>query len=255
MTELEQALRQLGSELTFPETPDVAAAVSVRLAAGPARRRPTLPPRRTLALVLALLVVAVGLALAVPPARTAILDFFGLRGATVERVETLPPVPSGAGRNLALGQNVGLEEAERLAAFDVLVPEELGEPDSAWHTGFLPGGRVALVYEPREGLPLTRETGVGLLVTEFRGDLAPELVGKLVSQATRVERLRVDGLPAIWLEGGPHEVLFRAPDGEILADTVRLAGNTLLLQRGTLLVRLEGTFSRERAVEIAESLR
>jgi hypothetical protein len=255
VTELEQTLRGLGSELAFPETPDIAAAVRARLAERPARRRPVLPSRRTLALAFAILALAAGLAMAVPPARTAILDFFGLRGATIERVETLPPVPTGVGRNLALGQRVGLEEAERLAAFDVLVPEALGAPDSVWHTGFLPGGRVSLIYEPREGLPLTRETGVGLLVTEFRGDLAPELVGKLVDQATRVERLTVDGFPAVWLEGGPHEVLFRGPDGEILADTVRLAGNTLLVQRGRLLVRLEGTLSRDRAVDLAESLR
>jgi hypothetical protein len=255
MTELEHALRRLGPELVFPETPDVAAAVGARLAERPARRRPILPSRRTLALVLALLVVAVGLALAVPPARTAILDFFGLRGATVERVETLPPLPTSVDRSLGLGQRVGLEEAERLAAFDVVVPEALGEPDGTWHSGSIPGGQVSLVYTPREGLPRTRETGVGLLVTEFRGDLAPELIGKVAGQATLVERLTVDGFPAIWLEGGPHEVFFRAPDGEILADTVRLAGNTLLLQRGTLLVRLEGTFSRDRAVEIAESLR
>lgn len=255
MTELEQALRRLGPELVFPETPDIAAGVRARLAERPARRRLVLPTRRTLALVLALLVVAVGLALAVPPARTAILDFLGLRGATVERVDTLPPLPERVDINLGLGQRVGLDEAERLAAFDVLVPEELGEPDSAWHAGSIPGGRVSLVYAPREGLPRTRETRVGLLVTEFRGDLAPELVGKVAGQATRVERLTVDGFPAIWLEGGPHEVFFRAPDGVIRADTVRLAGNTLLLQRGTLLVRLEGTFSRDRAVEIAESLR
>jgi len=251
MTELEQALRQLGPQLAFPETPDVAATVRAQLAERPARRRPALPPRRTLALAFALLALAAGLAMAVPPARTAILDFLGLRGATVERVETLPP---GVGINLELGQRVGLEEAERLAAFDVLVPEALGEPDSVWHSGFLPGGRISLVYAPREGLPRTRETGVGLLVTEFRGDIAPELIGKLAPQATRVERLTVDGSPAVWLEGGPHEVFFRAPNGEILGDTVRLAGNTLLLERGTLLVRLEGTFSRDRAVELAESL-
>jgi hypothetical protein len=255
LTELEQALRGLGSEIVFPETPDIASAVRGRLAERTARRRPVLPSRRTLAVAFAILALAAGLAMAVPPARTAILDFFGLRGATVERVDELQPLPSGPGRNLGLGQRVGLEEAEGLAAFDVLVPEALGEPDSVWHSGFLPGGRISLIYAPREELPRTRETGVGLLVTEFRGDVAPELVGKLVDQATRVERLTVDGSPAIWLEGGPHEVFFRAPDGEILGDTVRLAGNTLLLEQGTLLVRLEGTFSRDRAVELAESLR
>ncbi len=35
---------------------------------------------------------------------------------------------------------------------------------------------------------------------------------------------------------------------------VRLAGNTLLVERDDVLVRIEGEISRERALEIAESL-
>ena len=40
--------------------------------------------------------------MAVPQARTAILEFFRLRGATVERVETLPRVPSATENALDL---------------------------------------------------------------------------------------------------------------------------------------------------------
>jgi hypothetical protein len=38
-------------------------------------------------------------------------------------------------------------------------------------------------------------------------------------------------------------------------DELRLAQNVLLMQRGNLLVRLEGAFDRDRALEIAGSLR
>jgi hypothetical protein len=254
MTDLEQALFRLGPEIAFPETPDVAGAVAQRLAERPPLRRlRRLPARRTLALAFAVLVVAVGLAMAVPPARTAILEFFGLRGATVERVDELRPLPDRVGRDLLLGDRLELTEAARRAAFDVLVPERLGAPDSVWYSEFPAGGRVSLVYRPREGLPPTRETGVGLLVTEFRGDFDPDFIGKFAPQATRVEHLTVGGASAIWFEGGPHEVLFRAPDGQVIPDTIRLAGNTLLLERGNVLVRLEGTLSRDEAVAIAES--
>ena len=37
-------------------------------------------------------------------------------------------------------------------------------------------------------------------------------------------------------------------------DMGRLAGNTLLVEHGTKLVRIEGEIDRERAIEIAESL-
>ncbi len=117
-----------------------------------------------------------------PPARSAILDFFGLRGATIERVETLPtlPAPAGVSPNLMLGRPVPLEEAEQLAAFPVLIPKALGGPDHVFYSSSVPGGRVSLVYRPEDGLSASRYTGVGLLVTEFRGDLSPELIGKLV---------------------------------------------------------------------------
>jgi hypothetical protein len=256
MTELESALVRLGAELEFPETPDIAEAVRRRLAARPAQRYSRLPARRTLALVLVAVALALGAAFAVPPARSAILDLLGLSGASVERVETLPQVPLSTAAALALGEPVTLEEARGLASFGVLVPEELGAPDDVFHSSSVPGGRVSLVYRPDGGLSRSRYTGVGLLVTEFRGDLIPDFVGKLAGQTTRIEELSVDGNPAIWLQGGPHAVTFGTPGAGIAEDTMRLAGNTLLLERGTVLVRLEGSsdLSRERAIEIAQSL-
>jgi hypothetical protein len=79
-------------------------------------------------------------------------------------------------------------------------------------------------------------------------------VGKIAGQATSVERLRVDGQPAIWIEGAPHFFFYRR-GGRYLETTLRLAQNVLLLERGRLLVRVEGAFDRERALEIARSLR
>ena len=83
MSELERKLTALGAELEWPETP----AFSLRLEAAPARRSRW---RRPLVVAIALVVVAIGIAFAVPPARSAILDFLHLGGVTVERVSTLP---------------------------------------------------------------------------------------------------------------------------------------------------------------------
>src|SRR4029453_9608988 len=81
---LEQRLQALGRELEYPSEPDVTEAVLARL-----DRRPF--PWRLVVIAAAVLALAIGAAFAVPQARSAILRFFHLRGASVERVETLPP--------------------------------------------------------------------------------------------------------------------------------------------------------------------
>jgi hypothetical protein len=260
MTELERALVRLGGDLVFPETPDVFTAVRGRLEQAPARRRT--PSRRALVVAFVALAVAVGAAMAVPAARTAILELFGLRGATVTRVETLPRVetrpeaPAPTAAELELGSPVPVVDGlVRVNWPHLLVPETLGPPDAAYYSSVLRDGKVSLVYEPGAGVPRSRFTGVGILITEFRGDVEPAYLDKLADAGTSIQRLRIGRDPAIWLEGGPHYVAFRTPDGGFAEDVARLAGDTLLVQRGRLLVRIEGELERDRAVEIARSLR
>ena len=124
MPELEVALVELGRSIDFPPTPDLSARVRERIAAEPPRRG-FVPVRRTLVIALALIAVAVGALMAVPGTRAAILEFFGVRGVAIERVETLPTVPTNV--DLNLGDPVTLERARELAGFDVVVPEALGE--------------------------------------------------------------------------------------------------------------------------------
>jgi len=88
MPELELALTDLGRHVEFPPTPDVTPRVRERLAERPGSRR-GLTRRRGLALAFALLAVAVAAVLAVPQTRAAILEFFHLRGVTIERVGEL----------------------------------------------------------------------------------------------------------------------------------------------------------------------
>jgi hypothetical protein len=254
MSELEQALARLGAEIDFPPTPDAATAVHPRLTDPPAHPRRPRASRRTLAIALAALAAAGGAAFAVPSARSAILEWLGLRGATVQRVEQLPQLPAGLSRRLELGDPVPIEGGRPRVDFPVLVPAALGVPDAAYYSAQPPGGKISLVYEPRDSLPRSRFTGVGAIVSEFYGDVTPELVAKLVGEGAVVARVDVDGRPGLWIEG-QHALLFRSRDGQILEERGRLAGNTLLVEHGSLLVRLEGEFTRERALEIAASLR
>ena len=239
MAELELELRRLGREVAWPETPELAGAVRRRIEAPPERRfRP-----RTLAIALAILAVAVGAVLAVPPARTAILDWLGFGGVEIRRVAELPQVPA-EGR-LVLGDRVSLERARALAEHPVLVPDEASfeQPDAVYVDPFAPGRPVALVYGPL-GRPR-------LLVLEFR---AAPLIEKALLGETRVERVTVDGAPGLWIEGPRHEFFYRTLEREAMRDTQRLAGNTLLWTRGPLTLRIEGDVSKAEAVRIAESM-
>jgi hypothetical protein len=231
-------------------------------AAEPARRtrfagsrgRRALPIGRPLAIALAaLLVLAGGVFAAVPGVRDSVLEFFGLQGATIERREQLPPAPKPG--PLGLGERTSLAGARESLGFEPLVPEAAGRLDGVFVDRGVPGGRVSLVYRARELLPEARSNGLGLLVDEFRGDLAPEYIGKIAPEATRIERLRIDGERAIWLEGAPHFFFYRSRERSITEDRLRIAQNVLLLEQGRLLVRLEGAFGRERAVTLARSLR
>ena len=149
MAELDAVLTELGRHVEFPPTPNLAPAVRRRLGERRSWRRPVV-------VALAVLVVAIGAALAVPAARTAILDWLGLRTVHIVRVEKLPPAPVIG--NLDLGRPVTLAEARRRAPW-LLVPAD--EPDGAYISTAIPGGKVSLLW----GTPAS----VRLLLTEFRG--------------------------------------------------------------------------------------
>ena len=249
---LEQRLAALAAEVEFPPTPDLAATVRSRIAEGAPRppRRPV-PARRSLALALAVLLVLAAVAGAVPAVRDAVGDLLGLDGATVERVPQMPEAPG----SLDLGRPVTLAEARERVAFPVRVPADtaLGEPDAVYLRGRRPFAQVTLVHRPQPGLPRIATGPVGLLLTEFRGDLDPDLVQKFIGPGTGTRRVRVCPDDGFWIEG-PHSFAYRDAQGEVRTEDRRLAANTLLWQRGPVLLRLESELPLRRALEIARTV-
>jgi hypothetical protein len=247
MSELELALVDLGRQVDVPPTPDLAPRVRARLAEGPAKRSRVGRPRGLAIALAAALVVAVGALLAVPGTRAAILELFHLRGVTIKRVDELPTVSLQRGFNdLFLGEQVTLEEARRRADFDVVVPEALGDPDAIYFQDNPPGGMVSFVYgtpeEPRA------------LFTEFPATVR-EVIFKKVAAGTDIAPVTVEGGQGFFLSGDPHEFGYFDRHGQFHEEIVRLAGNTLLWERGSLTLRLEAVINREEALEIARSVR
>jgi hypothetical protein len=241
VNELEQQLIDLGSALEIPDAPDLVAAVRDRLPSRRARPRVRWPAprarrRRTVVLGVALAVLLAGTAAAIPPVRHAIERVFGIKGAVVERVPTLPKT---AGGTLHLGRRITVSDARHAASFTALLPAS--GVSAAYVANDVAGGRISL-------------TSGGLLITEFRGTSRPFIL-KMIAVGTRVIHTEVDGQPAAFLEGAPHDVFFLDANGTPRTDQVRLAGNVLLWQRGPLTLRIEGTRSLTAALALARSLR
>lgn len=242
MTELERELVALGPALDYPPTPDLAPRVRARL-----EERRTFfqfPLRRALALGLVVVLVAVGALMAVPSTRSAILEWLGVEGVTIEPVETLPAVEPRA--DLDLGEAVSLEEAERRAGHDVRVPEELGPPDAVYVRSSFPLEVVSLVYQGDE-------EDEEFLLTQFRGGVRRVVAKKLVQPGTTVVPVTLAGGSGFWIEGDPHVVAWVDEDGMVRTDELAVAGNVLLWEDGDLTLRLEGARTLREALRIASS--
>ena len=240
MTPLERELQALSSALDWPDTPDLAGRVVARTA----DERPRPVVRRRLALALAIVLAALVAVLAVPPARTAVFEWLGIGAAQIIQVDDLPSLSPTPGLEI-LGDRVTLDQARARAGFAFAdPPDDERAPDEI---RLAPGTRVTYVWRD--------DARVRLLVTQFPGDATePGLVKKLVSSATQTHMLDIDGHRALWLEGGPHAVLFVSPDGNIGDDFGWLAGNTLLVENDGVTVRIEAQVGRDDAIELARSL-
>jgi hypothetical protein len=242
---LERELSALAPALDWPDAPDVTVAVAARVAA----LEPRPAPRRRLALALAVVAAALLAVLAVPPARTAIFDWLGIGSAQIVQVDELPTVPSSPDLDL-LGALISLDQARDEAGFAFAEPPE-GEPDPD-EIRIARGRRVSYLWRD--------SAGIRLLITQFPGVSAdPGLLKKLVVKkvaggGTTIDQFTVDGDRAVWLRGGPHVVYVLARGGFVREDAGWLAGNTLLVDRDGVTVRIEGALRRKEAVELVRAM-
>jgi hypothetical protein len=252
---IERRLADLAGEVEFPPTPEIAAAIRTRVEEQAGGRRTWRgPARRTLAIGLTTLLVAGATAYAASPAfRDALRDLLDIGGVRIERVEELPLVPERT--ELDLGEPVSMSEATRRAGFAPLVPSSsaLGPP-SGVHIRDADGvAIVSLVWDPNATLPESAQTGTGLLLSEFRARLDHPVFRKQIAD-TRVVPVRIGGERGYWLRGPEHVIAYRGGGGGFVTEP-RLAGNTLVWQRGPTTLRLEGEIPKARALRIARSLR
>ena len=228
MTELERALVQLGRELDLPPEPDLRSRVRDRIERRPRYRRALVP-------ALALL-VSLGIAFAVPDARSAILRFFHIGAVTIERVETLPAA-SPRSLTAGLGPSLSLKEAETRSGLALV----------------LNGTRPQRFYG-RPGLiaTLLQYRGKPVLLAELQGDQMG-VSKKLLGSSTRFEVVRI-GSFGFWLEGGKHVLIWSPRSGEVAQMERRLAGNVLIWTDGDRTFRLEGGLTKGQMLELGRQI-
>lgn len=258
MPELEQQLTALAGQVEWPATPNLVPAVRSRITAPVVLRAPWYQSRWALAATA--VIIALAALAAYPPSRDAVAGWINVH-VFFQRVQVVPtpsPLPPGPlGERLGLGGETTLADARKKVDWHILVPSKLGEADEVYlqlpPDG--PGkGEVTLVYSTRPGIPVAGETGVAVLVTEARGAVDTGFFGKMLGPDTTMQELTIAGHHGYWLAGSPHLFFFIDADGRFRNETMRLAANTLILDVGGTIVRIEGKLTKAQALEIAASL-
>ena len=236
---LEDELVLLGRTLAAGPVPDVRAAVtaSLRTEAAPAKRWGL--RRRLTATVAAVAVALTGALVVSPAARAAAVRLLSFVG--IELVDTPAPAPPGPG-TLPAERRTPLEQARRQVRFPVLVPASLGTPDAV---SVSDGGRVVTLTYRAKGAR-------GALRIDESGDRLQPFFTKYVDSST-AEYTQIGDAMGLWIRRA-HSVAYVDANGVPKPETVRLAAQTLLVDRSVVTVRIEGAASRDEAVAIAATL-
>ncbi len=238
---LTTALADLAIE--FPEAPKLEATF-VRLSSPPVRRTTI---RRVVAVAI---VTAFAVVVLVAPIREAVADWLGIGVIRIVEVDEVP-----ADLEDTIG-DLGVELGE--GAF-ILGPDDpvvaiLGGPKTYTRVRDDRIVEISFVWLPTDRLPEVGSTGVGALLTRFDGSLDGPIIEKSVGQGTNVVVVAVGEGQGHWIEGAPHTFGYLDARGEIVFETLRLAGNALLWEADGFAYRFESGLDLEAAIEVAESL-
>ena len=263
--ELERELRELGSLIDYPPTPNVARAarnVLDEAANEQSRRLRRAFPTIRWAAVAAAFVLVVAVPTLSPGLRATVSDWFvagtlyqgtGVDAGSPERQSEADAPAAGvskSGTSPALaprfsGEQISLREARARMDGALLLPRmpKLGKPDEVYAAGTSRKKDAMLVY--RSGLPPLGGTGISLVLTEIPGDVEPAYLSGKTTVGSELERVSVGEGSGYWSSGG------RLPS----AMDPRLPGPVLLWEQGGVALRLEADVQKEQAIRIAESVR
>lgn len=246
---LESMLQAVSTEV-FPPTPSLAAAVTEHITTEERVHRPA--PRLSWAAKVAVAAAALLIAPVVfsGAAREAVADLLGVEGIGITFGDFDPSEIAGPEiARLQLGELVGVEEAAERSEIDLRGPSALD-------------GGVLVYFDPTIGATGMVST-VGsspvephrlTLITEFQAILERDFLKKVSGAGTSVQPVNVAGSDGYWISGEPHLISYLAGPGPARQERLRMAGNALIWDRGSITYRIEGAGSLGEALEIADRM-
>lgn len=249
--DLERELGDLRRWVAYPPTPELASAATARLRGErPTDVRLLTGGRRSFAAAAAAIALLLGTAALSETVRDAVADALGIPGIRIELIDDDPTAaPGDATPDLGLGEQLSLSAANAALAVPVIAPEpdRFGLPDAIFLRR-LPDGTdvVSLVFQPDERLPETAETGVGLLLMQFRTDAGTLAMVKSIARDGIVRGVSIDGAAGFWIEGTTQLT--------IAGSDTRATANVLIWQANGVSYRLESALPMEQTIAIAERM-
>jgi hypothetical protein len=179
----------------------------------------------------------------VPSSRSAVADFFGIRGEKIERLPSPPPgttatpfpTPTGIDN---FGRPSTLGDAQRILGF---APELArgDEPEAVYLVQF---GAATVAVLRYDGFDVWQSRDTGLFE-------------KGLPASALLREFTIDGNPAAWISGGHHIVSYTDAEGTPVAGSQRTVDrNTLVWSTATTNYRIETDLPLDDAIVIAESL-
>jgi hypothetical protein len=205
--------------------------------------------RRTAIAAAAVLVVTLVFVFS-PSARQAAADLLSAAGIRIGVTSDVAPT---TGADLNLGKPVQLDEVQGNADVELRMPggEDPGAPDAVYVND---GGQVTMVWVGTPTLPSAGKSGIGLLLTQHKSNGGLEVAEKSVGPETGVQRLTVEGQPALWIDGAAHGFTLLDTEGNPIEETTRLAANVLLWDAHGISHRLETTGDLHTALTTVDKL-
>ena len=247
MRELEQRLEAAAPYYSFPPTPDLAGAARARL---PGHRKPR-RTRAALAFALALALVAGAVLALSPGARSGVADLLDrIPGIHLERQVSLPLTRFNDPPYY--GTEIDLEEARARFGRPLRFPARLGEPDRVYVRADQPGEMITAIFGGDE-------RRARLVFSQWKTG-GPTLFYKVLGGNSEAEFTSVGSNLGVWIHGYDHGVWYFAPGStgspheEHWRAEGYLAGNVLAWRSGDVVYRLEADVTKQRALELAQSL-